>query len=87
MNSVWSMIKTRHDNNMIDHTGAVYAKIRTELLWPIIQVWSPQTIILNCEDQLNSVHYMMKTRQNNNVTDHTGSLYIENKIELSLLIQ
>ena len=29
----------------------------------------------------------MKTRQNNNVTDHTGTIYVENKTELAWLIE
>lgn len=31
----WSMIKTRQDNNMTDHTGVVYTENKTELLLPI----------------------------------------------------
>ena len=31
------MIKTRQDNDMIDHIGAVYTKIETEFSWPIWQ--------------------------------------------------
>ena len=30
-----SMIKTRHDNDMMDHIGAVYTKMEIELLWLI----------------------------------------------------
>ena len=30
VDSVWSMTKMRQDNDVTDHTGAVYAEIRTE---------------------------------------------------------
>ena len=30
---------------------------------------------------------MMKTRQDNDVTDHTGAIYVENNIELSWPIE
>ena len=35
MNQVLSMTKIRHENDMIDHTGAIYAKNNTKLSWPI----------------------------------------------------
>ena len=34
---VQSMMKTRHDNDVIDHIGAIYTEIGTELWWSIIQ--------------------------------------------------
>ena len=34
-NQVWSVTKTREDNNMIDHIGLVYVEIKTKLLRPI----------------------------------------------------
>lgn len=34
-NRVWSMIKTRQDNNVIDRIDLVYAEIETERLGPI----------------------------------------------------
>ena len=36
-NRVWSIAKTRQDNDMIDGIDVVYVKIRIELSWPIIQ--------------------------------------------------
>ena len=36
-NSVQSMAKTRHDNDMTDHLGLLYTKNETELSWPIQQ--------------------------------------------------
>ena len=30
-----SMMKTKQDNNLIDHKGVVYLKNETELSWPI----------------------------------------------------
>lgn len=35
--SVQSMMKIRQDNDMIDHTSAIYVKIETELSWTIKQ--------------------------------------------------
>lgn len=32
--------------------------------------------ILNCFDNSDRVHCMMKTRQNNDVTDHTGAICV-----------
>ena len=32
---VWSMIKTRQDNDMVDCKGAIYAEKETKLLWLI----------------------------------------------------
>lgn len=32
---VWSVMKTRQDNDKIDRTSAVHAKKDTELSWPI----------------------------------------------------
>ena len=34
-NPVRSMMKTRQDDDIIDHTGVVYAKNKTKLSWPI----------------------------------------------------
>ena len=31
------MMKTKHDNDMTDHIGAVYTVNETELSWPIRQ--------------------------------------------------
>lgn len=35
-------------------------------------------VITNYQDQSDSVQYMMKKRQNNDVTNHIGMLYTEN---------
>ena len=45
----------------------------------------PKTI-LNYHDWLNWVSTVTKTRQDNNVIDHTDVVYIENETELSWLI-
>lgn len=34
-NQVWSVIKTRQDNDLPNHTGIVYGKNETKLLWSI----------------------------------------------------
>ena len=45
----------------------------------------PKTI-LNYHDWLNWVSTVTKTRQDNDVIDHTDVVYIENETELSWLI-
>ena len=40
-------------------------------------------MILNCHDRSDQMSFVMKTRQNNNLIDRTGTVYAENKIELS----
>ena len=45
----------------------------------------PKTI-LNYHDWLNWVSIVTKTRQDNDVIDHTDVVYIENETELSWLI-
>ena len=37
---------------------------------------------LNCHDWFFMVWFMIKTRQNNNVIDHTGAVYVENETKL-----
>ena len=61
-------MKTRQVNNVIDHKGLLYVKIKTELLRPI---W-PRVVY---DDN--------KTRQDNDVTDHTSVFYIKNDTKLS----
>ena len=39
-------------------------------------------MLLNYQDQLDSVLSMTKVRQYNDVIDHIGLLYVENEIEL-----
>ena len=41
---------------------------------------------LNCWDQSDQVWFVMKTKQNNDMTDHTDAVYIKNEIELPWLI-
>ena len=40
-------------------------------------------MILNCKNQSDSVQFIMKTTQDNDVSDHTGVISIEYDIELS----
>ena len=44
-------------------------------------------MILNCQDQADSVWYVTKTRQDNDMSDHIGVVYVEIKIELPRLIE
>ena len=53
------------------------------MMWLTLQVWSPQNTIPNCHDQLDSARFMMKTRQDNDMTYRTGLLYFGKEIELS----
>ena len=61
------MTQSRKDNDVIDHTGVVYANNRTELSWSIRE----------------REQYMMKIKQHNDMIDHTGAVYAENETELS----
>ena len=42
---------------------------------------------LNYRDLFEQVQFVMKTRQDNDVTNCTGAVYTENEIELSWLIR
>lgn len=46
-------------------------------------VWSTSKPKLNYQDLFDQVRSMMKTRQDNNMIDHTGAVYIEYDTELS----
>ena len=56
-------------------------------MWSIVYVSFVQNTILNSEDRSNNVRYMTKTRQDNDLIDHTSMLYVENETELSWLIR
>ena len=42
---------------------------------------------LNCRDRSDRMQFVMKTRQNNDVTNCTRMVYAENEIELSRSIK
>lgn len=46
-------------------------------------MWSLKNKIQNCQDLLDSVQSMTKTRYDNDVTDRIGLLHAKNEIELS----
>lgn len=50
---------------------------------PIIQVRSTPKMKLSCYDRSDQVASMIKTRHDNDVTDYTGAIYIENEIDYS----
>ena len=52
-------------------------------MWPIVEVRSTLKMKLSFHDLLDWVRSMIKTRQDNNVTDYLGALYTKNEIELS----
>lgn len=47
------------------------------------QVWSTPKLKLNYWDLFDLVLYVMKARQDNDMTNRTGVVYAENEIELS----
>ena len=52
------------------------------MTWLILQVQSMQKMIMNYRNWSDRVQSMTKTRQDNDVTDHTGVEYTKNDIEL-----
>ena len=60
------MTKMRHDNDISDHIGPLYAGKK-----------------YNCYDQSDKVLFMMKFKQNNDVTGRIGMAYAEIETELS----
>ena len=59
--------KTRQDNDVIHHIGLVYTEINIEQLGPLFK----------------RVRSMIKTRENSNITDCIGGVYVKNETELS----
>lgn len=49
----------------------------------IVQVRSMKKMIMNYRERLNQVQSVMKTREDNEVTDRIGTVYVKNDIELS----
>ena len=41
----------------------------------------------NYEELFNKVYYIVKTRQDNDLTNHLTAFYAENNVELSLIIR
>ena len=58
-------------------------KIERKMTWLIVHVRSTLKTILNYHDWSNRVQSKIKTKQDNNVTDHIGLVHTENDIELS----
>lgn len=50
-------------------------------MWLIAQMQSMSKTKLSCHDRLDQVRSMMKRRQENEMTERTGVIYIENEIE------
>ena len=55
-------------------------------MWSIVQVWSTLKMKLCCHDWSSQVQFVRKVIQDNDMTDRTSAVYIENEIELSWLI-
>ena len=69
---------------MTNRTGCGLSQKADRIMtWLVIKVWSLQNMILNCKNQSDSVQFIMKTTQDNDVSDHTGVISIEYDIELS----
>ena len=65
---------------MIDYTIVICAENDNELLWSI----KPGAVYdKNWKGHDRSIMSMMKIRQDNDVTDRIGAVYIENETELS----
>ena len=56
------------------------------MTWPIVQVQYTLITKLNCCDQSNWVPFVIKTKQDNDMTNCKGAVYAKNNIELSWLI-
>ena len=48
----------------------------------IVQVWFTLKTQLSCRDRSDRVWSMTKTRQDNDIINHKGAVYVENEIEL-----
>ena len=57
------------------------------MTWLIVQVLSLSKMILNYRDWFDRLQSMINTRQDNNMIDHIGVIYVRNDIELSWLIE
>lgn len=56
-------------------------------MWLIIQEHSTLKTILNCHDWLDQVQFLINIKENNDVIDPTGAIYVKNDIELSWSIE
>lgn len=83
-----NLCQNRNWTVMTNRTGcSLSRKVNRRMTWLIIQVWSPHNIITNCQDWLEILWHMTKTRHDNDMIDHKGLLYVENKTKLLWLIQ
>ena len=56
------------------------------MMWSIVHVNSTPKKKMNYYDQFNGVQSITETRQNNDVTEHIGAVYVKIRTELSWLI-
>ena len=52
-------------------------------MWLIVQMRSMLKTKLSCRNLTNHIQSMMKTEQDNDVTNHIGLVYVETKTKLS----
>lgn len=73
-------MKTRHDNNMIDHIDVIYVKNEIELLWPIDlgKVCEKTTQDNNVTDHTSAVYIENETKFSWSIG--SGANYGENQI-------
>ena len=62
-------------------------KLERMITWPIVQEQFTPKMIMNCHDWLKWVHFVTKTKEDNDVTNHTGAVYVENDTKISWLIE
>lgn len=55
-------------------------------MWLILEMRSTLKMKLSYHEQLNQVHSVMKSRQDNSMIDRIGLVYVVTKIELSITV-
>ena len=82
--------KTKEDSDMRDCIDMIYVKNKTDQIgcslwrkldktttWTIVQVQSTLKTKLSCHDWSDWVQFVMKTKQNNDVTDCKSAIYYD----------
>ena len=73
---------------VIDRTECwPWRKLYRTTMWLIIRMWSTMKLKLSYPNQSDLVQFVMKSRHDNNVIDHTSLVYARNEIELSWSIE
>ena len=72
--------------NLLDRVQYVM-KLDKTMMWPIFHVCCTSKTKLSYCDRLDWVQFVMKRRQDNDMTNNTSAAHSENDIELLWLIQ